>query len=30
MRLEVTIPDPIFDQAQRVAVESGVSFAVCF
>ena len=25
MRLEVTIPDPLFDQAQRVAVESGVS-----
>lgn len=26
MRLEVTIPDQIVDQAQRVAVECGVSF----
>lgn len=26
MRLEVTIPDQLFDQAQRVAVERGVSF----
>jgi len=25
MRLEVTIPDPIFDQAQRAATASGVS-----
>jgi hypothetical protein len=26
MRLEVTIPDSIFDQAQLAATESGVSF----
>ena len=26
MRLEVTIPDQVYSQAQRVAVESGVSF----
>lgn len=26
MRLEVTIPDQVYNQAQRVAVETGVSF----